>query len=66
MALPAPVVRRLIREQAGLSQREIGDVLGVTAAAVSQYETGSRDPGRQVRDKYVALLDSLQREVLAG
>lgn len=34
---------RMIRVMAGLTQRDIGDALGVTHAIVSRIETGSRE-----------------------
>lgn len=34
-----------LREKKGISQMELGDVINVSAAAVSLYETGQREPG---------------------
>ena len=33
-----------MRESRGLSQRQLGDILGVSAATISNYETGRREP----------------------
>ena len=35
---------RLYREKAGLSQREFATAIGVTQAAVAQWETGAVSP----------------------
>ncbi len=43
-ALPPPPLRRLLREQAGLTQAEIAQVLGVGRPTVTRYESGVRDP----------------------
>jgi transcriptional regulator with XRE-family HTH domain len=59
-ALPAPRVRRLVREAAGLSQQAVADALGVTRATVTRYEGGlrsPRDPGA-----YLAVLERLAAE----
>ena len=64
-AMPSPANRRLIREQAGLSQQNIGDAVGVSRAAVSRWELGEREPRGAAFRSYVHLLDRLQREVLA-
>ena len=33
---------RLAREQRGISQRDLGKAMGVSAATISRYETGGR------------------------
>ena len=33
---------RLAREQRGISQRDLGKAMGVSAATISRYETGER------------------------
>jgi DNA-binding transcriptional regulator YiaG len=58
-SLPSPVERRLLRMRAGLSQAEIAASLGTTAAAVSRYESGDRDPRGAILDKYLNVLDQL-------
>ncbi len=57
--LPAPPVRRLLREQAGISQVELAQLLGVNRAAVSRYESGQRTPRSPIAERYVRLLDRL-------
>jgi HTH-type transcriptional regulator/antitoxin MqsA len=63
--LPAPVTRRLIRESAKLTQQEIATQVGVHQATVARWENGDRSPRRDALDRYVALLERLQREVLS-
>ena len=60
--LPEPRVRRLVREQAGLSQADLAHVLGVDPATVSRWESGERDPRPAQLGPYVAALDRLARE----
>ena len=54
----APAMVRALRQRAGLTQREVGDALGVTSVAVSLWERGSRMPRG---DLPVRLLDLLHR-----
>lgn len=61
--LPSPTVRRLIREQAGLSQQDIAEALGATRAAVSRWESGQREPRGDLLVAYVTLLRRLKRHV---
>jgi DNA-binding transcriptional regulator YiaG len=63
-ALPAPAARRLIREQAKLTQENIAEALGGDRASVSRWESGQRSPRGAMLDAYADLLDRLQREVL--
>jgi transcriptional regulator with XRE-family HTH domain len=64
-SLPAPPVRRLIREQASLTQTDIADALGVDRASVSRWESGEQAPRGPSREAYIELLNRLKREVLA-
>jgi len=57
--LPEPAVRRLIRKQAGLSQEELAQALGVDRASVSRYEHGGRFPRTEIAERYVTILDAL-------
>jgi transcriptional regulator with XRE-family HTH domain len=52
---------RSVRQSAGLSQTEVGQVVGVSGAAVSRWEQGSRFPrsGAGLRD--ARLLHSLAK-----
>ena len=45
-----------IREEKGLTQKELGRLVGVAEATISNYENGKRDPKL---DKLVALADAL-------
>jgi DNA-binding XRE family transcriptional regulator len=60
--LPPPAMRRLLRDQWGLTQGEVAGLVGVSRECISRYENGSREPRGPLRDKYVALLDRLARE----
>lgn len=40
-ALPAPSERRMIRERAGVSLRELGAAIGVSHVAITRWETGA-------------------------
>lgn len=60
--LPGPVERRLLRMQAGLTQRDVAKCLGTTAAAVSRYESGDRQPHGQILDKYLTVIERLSDE----
>ena len=58
-----PVLARSKRIQAGITQREIGDVLGVTGVTISRWETGKRLPRGDLARRYLALLDAACEEV---
>lgn len=57
--LPAPAVRRLLRERAGLSQADLAQVLGVTRPAVTRWESGCRTPAGKLASDYAAVLERL-------
>lgn len=59
--LPGPDRRREIRERRGLSQEDLAEVLGVTGAAVSRWETGARQPAGQHLVDYCELLQALDQ-----
>jgi DNA-binding transcriptional regulator YiaG len=65
-SLPAPPVRRYLREQVGLSQEAVAEALGIGRTAVTRWETGSREPRGAVRLEYVELLERMAREVNGG
>jgi transcriptional regulator with XRE-family HTH domain len=50
-----------VRQAAGLSQHEVGQVVGVTAAAVSRWERGNRLPQSVPALRYGRLLESLAK-----
>ena len=58
-ALPSPPVRRLLREEAGLTQKEIAAAIGVARPAVTRYESGTRAPRGETRSAYIELLERL-------
>lgn len=58
--LPGPALRRAIRQEAGLSQRDFGEALGIDRASVSRYESGQRRPRGELLTRYVELLRALQ------
>jgi transcriptional regulator with XRE-family HTH domain len=57
--LPPPEERRSIREQAGVSLRDVAEALGVSHTAVRSWECG-RIP-REHRASYAQLLEELKR-----
>jgi transcriptional regulator with XRE-family HTH domain len=59
--LPAPALRRAIRQDAGLSQQDIAEVVGVTRESVSRWETGNRRPVGGHLEAYAELLRKLQK-----
>lgn len=58
--LPAPRECKAIRQRAGVSLARLGAELGVSAAAVSRWEAGTRVPSVPVRGAYCDLLDALK------
>ena len=57
--MPAPPIRRALREHHGLSQGEVAALLGVDRASVSRYESGERSPRPSVAERYLDLLERL-------
>jgi transcriptional regulator with XRE-family HTH domain len=51
---------RNLRRQAGLSQAEVAEVVGVTPTTVCRWEGGSRRPTRAAGRRYLELLVALQ------
>ena len=60
--LPAPVVRRQLRESLGLTQEDIAGAVGVTRSAVAYWELGRRTPQGETAAAYIAVLDRLATE----
>ena len=58
-ALPPPAARRKLRERAGVSQREVAEVCGVSQTAVLSWESGSKTPRGAHLERYAAVLDLL-------
>jgi transcriptional regulator with XRE-family HTH domain len=57
--LPVPSERRRIREQAGVTLRDVAIALGVSHTAVAKWEAGATP--REQRNAYARLLDELDR-----
>ena len=62
--LPRPAARKQLREQSGLSQRDVGAALGVTREAVARWESGERHPRPANLCKYLELLDRLAADAM--
>ena len=62
--LPGPALRGAIRQDAGLSQADVAEAIGVTRAAVSRWETGDRRPRGDLLIAYSELLQGLRRDGL--
>src|SRR5262245_43260733 len=62
--LPSPGERRLIRNQAKLTQQNLAEALGSDRASLSRWESGQRSPRGAMLDAYASLLERLKREVL--
>jgi len=58
--LPPPEERRRIREEAGITQAELGAALGVTGAAIGRWEKGDRHPGRRRAPSYAEALRRIE------
>ena len=62
--LPAADERRRIREEAGVSQRELAKALGTSWTSVQRWEEGARP--RKHESAYAQLLDELRHRPPAG
>ncbi|WP_327321068.1 helix-turn-helix domain-containing protein [Streptomyces sp. NBC_01210] len=60
--LPAPELRRGLRERAGLSKAQVARALGVSPSTVGGWESG-RDPAGDTRAKYAYLLEGLSTKL---
>lgn len=59
--IKAPETIRALRSAAGLTAKQLADLLGVDRARVSDWETGKRDPGVALWNTVAALaLDKLR------
>lgn len=61
--LPAPRQRRLIRESAGASQRDLADALGVHVMTLNRWERGQVRPRAQHVVAYADILRRLEHAV---
>lgn len=57
--LPPPQFRRLIREQAGLSQAAMARAVGVGRSTMTRWEAGTRTPRGKVLREYLSVLNKL-------
>lgn len=55
-----------LRAEKGLTQKELGDLLGVTNKAVSKWENGSAIPRVQLLPKLAEILGCTQEELFLG
>lgn len=58
--LPEPRRRRRIRENAGVSQREMAGALGVSVMALNRWERGITRPRGRHAAAYALLLEALE------
>lgn len=61
--LPEPEDARAIRLRAGVAQTRLAQELGVDRVTVARWERGTRHPRGRLLEKYVELLEMLEREV---
>ena len=61
--LPAPALRRQLREAAGIPQAVLAQTLGVAPPTVSRWESGVRSPrDPRILARYLDVLERLARE----
>ena len=60
--LPEARLRRLVREGAGLTQRQLAEAVGVSTPTLSRYESGKLTPRGQTLTRYSYALGRLARE----
>lgn len=58
-------IRRL-RKESGMTQRQLGDAIGVTHPAVSTLESGLRTPGLGTLRRLAAVLGVRPSDILRG
>lgn len=55
-----------LREKAGLQQKDIAELLGVTSPAVAHWELGTRDPGLRYIMQLKELFGCTYDELITG
>lgn len=60
--LPAPEMRRALRQASGLSASEVAACLGVSRQTVAQWERGVRTPRGPLLEQYVAVLERIDSD----
>lgn len=58
--LPPPGERAELRQKGGLTQQELARIVGVSRAAVAQWESGARRPRGAFLDRYAEALRALR------
>ena len=53
---------RALRTEAGMTQREVGELVGVGEAMVGLWETGDRNPNEEHSRRYLELISALRGE----
>jgi len=53
-----------LREEKGLSQKELGDAIGVNQSTVHRYETGEYIPRLRIAMRMIAVLDCTMDDIL--
>lgn len=56
---PDPIVCRLIRRRAGLTQAQLANAIGVSRPVLARWETGARTPKGANRSRYLLALTHL-------
>jgi transcriptional regulator with XRE-family HTH domain len=64
--LPSPVAARAIRIDAGVTQRELANELGVDRVTVARWELSERTPRGELRLRYAQLLEQLREATLVS
>lgn len=58
-SLPEPAQRVALRENAGLTQKELAAIVGVDRTAIAHWEAGRRTPDGKRLDSYIEALTAL-------
>ncbi|MBE1601301.1 helix-turn-helix transcriptional regulator [Streptomyces stelliscabiei] len=57
-SLPEPALRVALRKRAGLTQKELAEILGVDRTAIAHWEAGRRTPDGSRLDDYAEALEA--------